>query len=367
MRIVFDHQIFQTQTYGGISRYVVEVARRLARMPGNEVQIAAGLHLNGHLTDLAPELCVGRYRAADKFPQPLRRRVNKAFSYVALRALSPQVVHETYYLPKPIAPKKVPVVVTVHDMIHELMPQHFPTDSLDAIWKRKAVARADAIVCVSENTRRDLIALLPAECASKPIRVIHHGFAKPLFAATDVVAAAKLTNGKPFVLYIGTRVTYKNFGTLLTAFSKLGKENRDLNLVAFGGGNLSAGEQADISGLGLHGRIIQFGGSDGLLAALFNTAQAFVYPSLYEGFGMPILEAFAAQCPVICSSTAISREVAGDAADYFEPNDAEQLSHMISSNVMRTPSRHAAAGVRLKLFDWDKSSVLHSELYSNLL
>jgi glycosyltransferase involved in cell wall biosynthesis len=363
LRIAFDHQIFVRQSYGGVSRYFCEIARRIARLPRFDVKVVAPLHSNQHLRR-SPVATLGMFVPRAAGLSRLQSAVGRA-AWPALRgAAAPHVVHQTYYDGHERSRGRPRVVVTVHDMTQERLPQFFGPSDDTTRRKRAAVAAADHVICVSENTRRDLL-----ECfgvAAERTTVIHHG----CDAAGLRAAAAAATPSRPFVLHVGPRGGYKNFDRLLEAFASSPALRREFDLVAFGGGAWSARERARVRELGLRAeRVRRVTGSDEVLAGLYASASALVLPSLYEGFGIPLVEAMSFGCPVACSAAGSLPEIAADAACYFDPRDAQALREALES-VLGSPAlqqRLRAAGrARAASFSWEATAAQTAALYARV-
>lgn len=365
-RLVYDHQIFSSQEYGGISRYFSEVARRLDAGGEWAVTILAPAHINGFLRDDPPSALVGRYVPPLRRTARLRAQVNDLLSRLWSQGHHPAVVHQTYYRPTPVTQRGRKVVLTVYDMIHELYPEMFPREDRTADAKAAAVARADRVICISENTKRDLLARLGTD--PRKVHVVPLAQALPL---SNGLPPDFRRDGKRYVLYVGLRGGYKNFGRLLKAVAASSILRDEVRIIAFGGGPLSSTEQATVARLGLRGDAVhQCHGDDGYLASLYRFAAAFVYPSLYEGFGIPVLEAMAQSCPVICSNGSSFPEVAGDAAEYFDPLDVGSIRSAVEGVVgsaSRAQELRARGQARARLFSWDRCAAETLAVYASLV
>lgn len=366
MRIAMDYQAFVMQTHGGISRYFARLAQGLAEAQ-QQVGIFAPLHRNGYLAELPRELVHGRY--IRQYPRRTARifmAYNRIGAKLQMAGWRPDLVHETYYAKASSAPHKCPVVITVYDMIHELFPGYFPANNETLSFKRRAVERADHVICISENTRADLMRLFGTP-ASK-LSVVHLGFDR--FVSSGDTVAFVTPSARPYILYVGERRGYKNFTGLLRAIASSGRLLSDFDVVAFGGGRFSLEESMEISALGFaEKQVIQVGGGDDVLGRLYSSARAFVYPSLYEGFGIPPLEAMAHRCPVISSSTSSMPEVVGQAGEYFDPAQTEDMRRAIESVVYsdsRVESLRQAGTERLAAFSWNKCARETIEIYDAL-
>jgi glycosyltransferase involved in cell wall biosynthesis len=250
-------------------------------------------------------------------------------------------------------------------MIHEKFPHYFSHRDTTRKNKARAVHSAHHIICVSENTRRDLIELLnvPQEKTS----VVYHGYS--ISCAIDSVKPAN--REKPFILYVGSRCRYKNFDLLLRAFASSKLLRNEFSIICFGGGKASAREKALLNTLDLPSDCVKYiDGNDPVLAGLYASAKMFVYPSLYEGFGIPPLEAMAFGCPVVCSNTSSIPEVVGDAAHLFDPANTSDLQAAMEAVVCSSAyaARLKSKGYeRIKLFSWKKCADDTLGVYEKLL
>jgi glycosyltransferase involved in cell wall biosynthesis len=353
MKIAYDHNVFCWQPFGGISRYFCEVAQRISAQPAHDVRVVAPFFVNRYLAAVRPPVrVIGRYTPRLNTTWRANRLANRLASHVLLRALRPRILHETYYSHFNCAPRGARHVVTVFDMIHELFPGEYGPGDRTSFAKRKVVERADHVICISAQTRADLIERWHVEPAK--LSVIH------LAASLDHVADAKLPEsftGKPYLLYVGARTGYKNFRRFIEAFASSGRLRTDFRIVAFGSGGFTHDELELIRRLRLTGdQVSQISGSDSVLRALYENAAAFVYPSLYEGFGIPPLEAMSFGCPVLCSSAGSIPEVVGDAAQLFDPTSHESIATAIEGVVYDSARRSALVALghlRRAGFSWD--------------
>ena len=369
MRIAFDYQAFCRQSAGGISRYFCRLAEQLhARR--ETVGIFAPLYRNQYLAQVRAELVRGTFLKS--YPPKTAEAIvamNRWLSRGQVRGWKPQVTHETYFSRKSVAPSGCPVVLTVFDMIPELQEQtgERARDTWHATAKYAAVARADHVICISECTRQDLMALFGIQ--PEKVSVAHLGC--DLLSDAGEASDRKAPQGRPHLLYVGLREGYKNFETMLRGIATSVRLMQDFDLVAFGGGALTAPEQALISALGYRrGQVIQCVGDDRALAALYRSAAAFVYPSTYEGFGLPPLEAMLQDCPVVCSNRSSIPEVVAGSGQYFDPDNPESIARAIE-DVVYSPDRAteliAAGRQRAAHFTWDRCAERHLEVYRTLV
>jgi glycosyltransferase involved in cell wall biosynthesis len=353
MRIAYDHQIFYLQEYGGISRYFYEVASGIAKRTDNQVRIVAPLYINSYLNEAPTQLEIIGTRVP-RLPRTGRvgMAINTLISRPILALTAPDVVHETYYSSHRLAPKRAKIVLTVYDMIHEKLPCYFPRNDATSQRKLSAVKRADHIICISENTRKDLIELFGV--SPEKTNTIHLGFSliqhcpEPDF---------RLPTERPYILYVGARSCHKNFDGLLAVFAQSDLLRKEAAIIAFGGGSFSAQEHLRIRELGIDSKqVLPVSGNDSILEQLYRNAVVFVYPSLYEGFGIPPLEAMSFDCPVICSNTSSIPEVVGDAALFFDPSNSESIRDRIEAMFTSPAQREELierGRNRIRQFSWE--------------
>lgn len=369
MRIAFDYQIFNLQTYGGISRYIARLAEGLVVFE-QQVRIFAPIHQNHYLSSMSQNIVNGSY--VSQYPPKSTRLLSVYNHLISRHKISkwrPDIVHETYYSSKRLAPIGSKVVLTVHDMIHELYSSDFPARDNTQALKKQAIERADHVICISENTKKDLMRFYGTP--ESKISVVLHGFDQLFVNAIPSDIESTSLKIKPFLLYVGQRGGYKNFSGFLKAIAASKKLIDDFYVIAFGGGKFSCEEAALISTLGFaDNQVRQLTGDDTLLSSFYCAASAFVYPSLYEGFGIPPLEAMACLCPIVASNTSSMPEVIGDAAEYFDPNETDSMScaieNVVYSEVRKAYLRNKGL-VRLSHFSWGKSSAQTLDVYKNVL
>ena len=366
MKIAFDYQIFAQQGYGGISRYYKNLASELLQLKQN-VSIFAGLHRNNYLTSLPNDIVSG-YKISRYPPKTAKlfQRANHYLTNYQMKLWRPEVIHETYYSNFTSNLNNVPRIVTAHDIIHELFSEGLDKSNIITQRKINAFNRADHIISVSHNTKKDLTEFFGI--SSEKISVIH--------LATDNVSMINQYHSdtkysRPFLLYVGPRAGYKNFVGFLKAVSQSQKLINEFDIVAFGGGHFLSEELIKIKSFGFkEGQVRQIGGDDSVLVSLYQAALAFVYPSLYEGFGIPPLEAMACRCPVISSNTSSMPEVIGDAGEYFDPKEPESIKVAIEKVVFsqsRIRDLKTKGIERLKIFSWESCAKETLKIYKNIV
>nr|WP_315202184.1 glycosyltransferase family 1 protein [uncultured Albidiferax sp.] len=373
MRVNFDSQIFCSQAVGGISRYFASLAREMDALADVRPYISAPYHCNEYLEAL-PKSQVHGERAPNTLGPTLKFRVASLLKTALWQRCNPSdILHRTYFYPFCHLPGPAKNVLTVYDMIHEKYPQHYARHDPIARWKKRAVQVADTIICISENTRKDLLEHYDFVSPEK-VSVTHLGFDALGDLLPDEPAPSfrihALGSDLPYLLFVGHRAGYKNFAGLLQAYSNSAWLHQNFALLCFGGGAFTPAEQALIANSQAPGRVRQMGGSDAVLASCYRHAALFVYPSLYEGFGIPPLEAMSMDCPVACSNTSSIPEVVGDAAAYFDPSSVDSLRSTLE-NVLGASTFSAdlveRGKVRLMRYSWRRCAEQTVDIYRTTL
>jgi len=250
-------------------------------------------------------------------------------------------------------------------MINEMYVFNEAAQKLETRAKLDAVSRSDIIICISENTRQDLLQFF-----NVPIEktyVVPLGFALNSNAGTEILPILH----KPYILYVGKRGGYKNFNSLIEAYSTSKMLRGEVAIVAFGGNSFTTDELKSISKLGISSSdVVQLGGGDRMLEFLYRNALCFVYPSEYEGFGIPPLEAMSFSCPVVCSNSSSMPEVVGDAALMVSPLSVDEIREGIESVVFNSSLRAhliQKGKERGGMFSWEACARRTLELYRAVL
>jgi glycosyltransferase involved in cell wall biosynthesis len=336
MKLFIDPQVFWWQRFGGVSRYFAELLEDFRADESIDLRFPLRAHDNAHLREkqLYPNA------AAFEFLHSLSFRGADRVRWWLLRQRDPvlrEMKRGTYdlYVPTFFDPyfldhkRDVPLVVTVHDMTHEVSPDSFPLDQEFVANKKRLIEAADRVIAVSEATRRDIVRFYPA--TENKIDVVYHGH------SMDPSLVEPVEVPGTYLLFVGKRWLYKNFDFLLGAFSKIARDYADLHLVCAGGGSFTNEELRTISERSLRGRVHYRHINDRRLAYLYRNASCFVFPSANEGFGFPILEAMSCRCPVILPRATCFPEVAGEAALYYEDESGlvEQIQAVLEERIDR--------------------------------
>lgn len=354
LSVYYDYQILRGQKFGGISRYFYELISRLPRL-GAEVKVSCLRNVSYYFRESH-----GLHTLGSKNSQRLWSLVNQLYAKFQLRH-NYDIIHPTYYNPYILGQFKGKLVVTVHDMVHEIYADSYSrNDKVTAPRKSRMIHAADRIIAISQNTKRDILRCYPDVDPAK-ISVIWHG-------SSMISPSGPRFRDYDYVLFVGQRGWYKNFSRFVEAMRPLLASHKELHVFCAGGGAFTKDE---LSSFGeFSARIHQASVSDEELARAYRDALCYVFPSEYEGFGIPILEAFACECPVVCADASSFPEVAGGAAEYFAPLDVEDMAakiqKIIGDEALREKLR-VKGRERLRLFNWNKTARETLECYKEAL
>lgn len=368
MKIIFDFKIFSHQRFGGPSRYFYNLFEHISLI-NKDTYVVSPFYCNEFLKKSNFKQNIkGIYIPKYKYINLALNFFNKKFSNLLIKKFNPQILHTTDYSFS-VSDKNKKLVVTVHDLIHEIFYQDFGNDNKFRP-KKRILDLADHVICVSNNTKNDLINFYKID--QKKISVIYHGNS---FSNVKNFENKKLNLKLDFkyFLYIGSRKRYKNFFSIVKAIKKNKQIYNEYKLVCFGGGKLLKSEikkfneyQIDIKKI----IIIENYCDDFLLYKLYKNASALIYPSKYEGFGMPIIEAMSLRCPVICSNASSLPEVYGDAALTFSPFSEKEILKSIESIVSdkELKSKLIRLGIKQSTkFSWEKCANQTLDVYKKLI
>lgn len=355
----------------GIGTYIQHLIRGLAaRDQENEYFIFVGEQGHTSLFDLP-----------DNFRTIVER--SPGYSVRELFALSWRLLrhridlyHATHYVLPILVPGKS--VVTIHDIIHLLYPEFLPNRFAFFYAQRmigRALARSNRVLADSETTRQDLISYF--ETDSTKIEVVYPGIDRRFFDRLDDEAITEVRKRfrleRPYAFFVGNPKPHKNLPNIITAFaSALEGRDLDFDLVCAGGNEEEHARNHNVAGrLGIGDRFRTLGRVDDRdLPPLYQGAQLFIYPTLYEGFGLPVVEAMASGVPVITSNTSALKEVAEGAARLVDPLDVTALTQEIARCLTDESLRQRlqAAGIeRARHYSWDRTADRVLEVYESAL
>ena len=366
MRIAFSPTIFRMQSEGGISRYFYQLIRGIISK-GHDVYV--GDHaIRGKYLELLLECNISSETKYERkvgtlFLDP---RWPLTWNPKSLTKWKPDIIHETYYSTKWFTKdfKSTKKVLTVYDLIAE----KYANTPLKRSYKSQALGLIDHAICISSTTQSDLINLYNFDFKKSSV-IYLADFPLPEITNTSLQESVK--KYCPFFLYVGERRGYKNFDLLINAFADFSRNNPSYELVAFGGGVFSNSELQMLSHKSLLKRVRQLSGDDELLSILYRSAEALIYPSIMEGFGMPPIESITAGTPVISSKNSATIEVLGPKnALFFENNSVADLRsqmEIISNHKYDILSMMQRAKIRVKSYSWERCINETIKLYLSLL
>ena len=344
MRVLYDYQGFM-QPHGGVSRYFAEIIRAMSRLEGFQALLPTYYTDNQYVEKRRIFITRRTFKGKVRVMAALNRRI-------AIRSLRSDydLFHPTYFHPYFLGRARAPFILTVHDLAHHVFTGKHLRDDGTRSNMELLCRRAVAIVAVSYATKHDLCSLIGVP--EEKVTVVHH--------ATDLCYdGAVRMHPRRYILYVGERGGYKNFLFFLESVAGLLK-GLHLDLLCAGSRPFSGEEDAAANRGSVRSLVRTVHVTTASeLASLYHYADAFCYPSLHEGFGIPLLEAFSCRCPVVASSIPPFREVAGDAAEYFDPRNAASITSALE-NVLKSPRRASelarAGQERLSLFSWDAAA-----------
>jgi glycosyltransferase involved in cell wall biosynthesis len=361
MRVAMDEQIFAIQQYGGISRLFFELAKQFTTSPG------LGVELNPLDAPIVNRYVLENPQLAMALEASSAKSNLAALARYFFRRTSvhdADIFHNTFYLPNGLAgAKTAKKVVTIYDMIPELLPK--TRRRLDMLtMKRQYVRQADHIICISTATRGDLIRLYPEITA--PITVVHLGV-DPVFAP-GIPRWKDLPDN--YVLFVGNRGQYKDGEVLLRAFAQFRRQYPDVTLLFVGGGVFTNKENRLIASLGISGQAVQRSLPDKEMSSAYGNAFFTVFPSRFEGFGLPVLESMACGTATLLANATSLPEVGGDAALYFASGDVAELAECMLELAGNTPLREekGKAGIlQASRFSWERCAQETANVYTATL
>ena len=357
IRVMYDEQIFLLQEYGGISRYFTELIKAFEANPGLGVKpvLSSNLVRNNYLLKETELPGLGAVKS-----EP--RAFLRLLTQMILNRRAPRnidLVHQTFYLPGFFRRfGKIPRALTLFDMIPE------NTQGKRRLWnphfmKRYVLPKADLLFSISESSTQDM---LTEYGIKKDVITTYLGVGsefQPNLASLDWLP-------QEYFLFVGNREGYKDCELTIRSFAKISSQIPGVIMLLVGGGPLKTSERELIDELGVTDSITQRSVSALELPNVYSNAIGLIYPSRYEGFGLPLLEAMASATPVLSSETPINFEIAGDCATYFPVGDVGRLAELmaqLNSNRTSFQDKIRAGGKRSKEFTWEKCAELTAAEY----
>jgi len=344
MKIHYDNLIYSLQRAGGISTYWSELTSRMLR---DEEDISFTESVNHNLARKALSI-----PASAIFQNKNKQTLISRFQRIALPFHDDFIFHSSYN--RVTSNPKARQVVTIHDFVHEKFYSGVRR-YLHLHQKNKSINGAAKIITVSENTKRDLLDYHP-QISPENIAVIYNGVSEDFYPLAE-----KSPVTKPYLLFVGSRAYYKNFIFTID----LVKEQKEFDLFIVGSALNKKEEQTLNNKLG--GRWKLFSGVDNAaLNKIYNHAFALIYPSAYEGFGIPLLEAMKAGVPFIALNTSSIPEVAGAAGILIDGLDVEHFSKALETINTQGQEIVAKGFLQAAKFSWEKSYAETKAVYQSL-
>ena len=353
MRIVYDSTLFLQDNVGGVARYFTEIANRIAVGPHPSpvsVTVLGGFNsARESQKDFLPGIFRGVRMPTFRGSWRLYKSINDVAVQLTLgRSTEPTILHETYYGAPPLWNHRVKRVVTIYDMIWE-EEESTGVDTWVTRAKRTSAERADGILFISESTQRAFHRHVPQRNREA---VVHLGC-----ELRTTRPRLPVDMPWPFILFVGRRDSYKNWARLAEAFriKQLWKTHGLVNV----GGPLSESDREVLRSAGIpEDRVRTLRCDDDMLADLYAAADCFVFPSLVEGFGIPLLEAARSGCPVACSDIPVFREILPRGPAWFEPRSPESIVSAIERCLSsgRASADTSLAMQHARLFSWQRTA-----------
>ena len=360
IKVVYDEQIFLLQEVGGISRYFVELANQFHLHPelGVEPILLVNRSRNKHLRDKLGWAGV----AEGKF----------FFGALALLALAPlrlrfsnsdaDILHLTYYTPGFLRRfRNLPRAVTLFDMIPENTPKR-------GLWnphfaKRQFLRKSDCVLSISDTSTADMRRQYGFRF---PVTTTYLGVSPEFAPGLQRVSWAP----DEYILFVGKRDGYKNWKIAANAFSIISRKHPHLFFLLVGGGSLKREEENLLKRLGVSDRVIQHNVAEADLPRVYSNARALLYPSKYEGFGLPLVESMASGTPVVAAEIPINREICERAAFYFDSDSVDEFAKSLGRALEDDLAREAIAksGIeQSKRYTWYNCAADTANAYKSLM
>ena len=359
MKVLFDHCAFDNQQYGGVPKYYVNLFKNLSK--NNNIKISIKYSDNYDLQTLNLGI--------DRFPENKANAIKENYILSINNIIKNDfdVLHHTFYNDYFLDYIKKPFVITVHDLLQEKL-YNLRTCNNCSFCLDKLMNKAYHIIAISNTTKEDIINLYKIN--ENKISVIYHGY-EQLPADYKYI---DLNIDYPYILWVGRRLdnshfNYKNFIPFVFGIQQFLKNHSDMKLIITGG-RITQFEYELFRQLGLLNQIVYVGFvNNDKLNALYNKAFVFVFPSEYEGFGLPILEAYKNNCITLLNDTKIFREIGADTDLFFNINDKPfELSNMLEDIYhLSNNDKNKILDIQNKKlleYSWKKSAIEHEKIYN---
>lgn len=377
VNVLYDHQCFDLQSHGGVSNGAVQL---ISHLPSN-INVMLGIKRTGNvhlltsgISNIKPLLCekdsfiTKRYfkgktwlynQLSSRFMSLRPFDLNRAYSIQLLKKGNYDVFHPTYFLWYFLDYLNTkPFVLTIHD----LTPEHYFEDKRDLQIEAREIliSKAAHITVNSEFTKGDVMEYY--KVPESKISVIYRG------APSKISFSKKKVSNFDYILYVGSRTaSYKNFIPMVKNLRAFLLSHHNIKLVCTGN-EFNEEEMSVLDSLGIKDKVICRFCSQEELMNLYSNAICFIYPSMNEGFGLPILEAYSADCPVFLNRRSCFPEIGGNAAIYFDlDNDkgnlCDRLEEFLKYSTEQKDDLLAKQRERLSFFSWERSAEKLGQVY----
>ena len=324
IKVLFESSIFLHQNVGGISKYITELNKNLLK---NNIssRIFSPIAINYYLEEKKKNKNINflKINQIPKFCRKIFFFINNIFTFVYIIIHKPNILHFSYYNKSLLKYLSIPYVITIYDLIYEKM--NFSQNEFE---KKELLEKAKHIICISKQTKKDLIKFYKLD--KNKISVVYLGTNNRKFKS--------IKKRNKYILYVGSRKRYKNFENFILAFSKSKYLIKNYKIVCFGGGNFQKDEIKNFKNLGLEQNLSYIKGNDLKLSYLYRRASLYVSLSIYEGFGLTLLEAMQSRCPVLCSNIPVFREIYKNSCEFVNPNKISDITKGLKS-VLKSPKK----------------------------
>jgi glycosyltransferase involved in cell wall biosynthesis len=356
LKVLFDSSIFLHQRRGGISKYIINLNRKLGIYNINSKifsAISINEYLNNNNKNNKNQIAYFKLSRIPNLCTKFFFIINNFFFLIYLKYYKPDLVHFSYYNHHLASKLKIPYVVTVYDLIHE----NYKYENLQ-FSKKKILINAKHIICISNYTKHELI---------KKYK-INKNKISTIYLGTDH-KLNKQNKKDDIILFVGDRDRYKNFKRLLIAFGTSDFLKKNYRLVCIGGNLFNDEENRLIKKYNIKNKILQKFGDDKTLTKYYQKASLYISVSLNEGFGLTTIEAMRSGCVVLCSNIKVFREVLGNASKFFNPRDVKSIKNSIEKILKSRSDQKKLIKIGYKTaskYTWKKCAKRTSVIYKKI-
>ena len=352
IKVLFESSIFLHQKVGGISRYITTLNKCLSKY-GVSSKIFSPISINHHLNNDSNNIYFLKFKNIPRFCRKIFFSINNFLTLIYILIKKPDILHFSYYNNSIVNFINIPYIITVYDLIHEKIKS-----TQEQFKKKKLFNKAKHIICISNQTKKDLINIYKID--KNKITVIYLGTKKKKFG---------IKKKKKFILFVGSRIKYKNFKKLVQAFASSQYLKKNYKIICFGDNPFGNQELKFFENFGVLNKVEHLEGDDSQLEKLYREASLYVSVSLFEGFGLTLLEAMKFKCPVVCSDIPVFREIYRDGCVYVKPKNVRSIKLGIE-NILKSSYKQkrliSNSNKIVNEYDWEKCVLNTSEIYKKI-